>query len=145
MWSCLCSSTQEEAGWAIKTWFQWKFQGHSLGAHNKHNYRMNFKNWFKVEKNMTSCEELPTKCQTGKKKKRLFFTFRGWLEWKRNCEGKFKKMHLLWNLLPNSMKLMFSFTYKSQQLKILKFVLTGDPLYMDWHEKQREKTIHIYK
>lgn len=30
---------------------------------------MNFKNWFKVEKNMTSCEELPTKCQTGKKKK----------------------------------------------------------------------------
>ena len=29
------------------------------------------------------------------------------------------------------MKLMFSFTYKSQELKILKFVLTGDPLYMD--------------
>lgn len=43
------------------------------------------------------------------------------------------------------MKLMLSFTYKSQELKILKFVLTGDPLYMDWHEKQREKMIYIYK
>lgn len=79
------------------------------------------------------------------KKKGLFFTFRGWLEYKRNCEGYFKKMHLLWSLLPNCMKLMFSFTYKSQELKILKFVLTGDPLYMDWHEKQREKMIHIHK
>lgn len=40
-------------------------------------------------------------------------------------------MHLLLSLLPNIMKLMFSFTYKNQELKILKFVLTGDPLYMD--------------
>ena len=80
-----------------------------------------------------------------RKKKGLFFAFRGWLECKRNCEGYFKKMHLLWSLLPNSMKLMFSFTYKSQELKILKFVLTGDPLYMDWHEKQRKKMIHIHK
>lgn len=115
------------------TWFQWKFQGHSLGAYNQHNYRKN-----SIMQGITN--KIPDRKQKG-----LFFTFRGWLERKRNREGYFKKIHLLWSLLPNSMKLMFSFTYKSQELKILKFVLTGDPLYMDWHEKQRKKMIHIHK
>lgn len=59
-----------------------------------------------------------------RKQKGVILYIQSWLERKRNCEGYFKKIHLLWSLLPNSMKLMFSFTYKSQELKILKFVLT---------------------
>lgn len=52
IWSCLCSDAQEwdEPSKQTSTRFQWTFQGHSLGAHEKNNYRRNFKNLLNVEK-----------------------------------------------------------------------------------------------
>lgn len=52
IWSCLCSDAQEwdEPSKQTSTQFQWTFQGHSLGAHEKNNYRRNFKNLLNVEK-----------------------------------------------------------------------------------------------
>lgn len=84
--------------------------------------------------------------QNTRQKKRKGYSLHSELDWNlketvmnnlRRCTYFEVCYQIAWNLC--------SFTYKSQELKILKFVLTGDPLYMDWHERQREKMIYTKK